>query len=138
MTDGIFTAPAVSEGRVFVVDGAGVVFAIDTATLKVAWRFATKGGAGNCNNVASPAIVDDYVHAGTTAGYYYVLDRDSGKVVAEIDTGELIFSAPAVGTDRVYFATLEARVYAIEIEITISQRQSQEKNRRLKSNVFVD
>ena len=51
---------------------------------------------------------------GTTAGYYYVLDRDSGAVVKEIDCREPIFSAPAVGTERVYFATLGARLYAVE------------------------
>ncbi|NQU09938.1 PQQ-binding-like beta-propeller repeat protein, partial [bacterium] len=114
LTDGIFTSPAVSDGKVFVVDGSGVVFAIDTATLKVVWRFATRGGPGNCNNVASPAVVGEYLHVGTTAGYYYVLDLDSGAVVTEIDCREPVFSAPAVGSDRVYFATLGARVYAVE------------------------
>jgi len=114
LTDGIFTSPVVSDGKVFVVDGSGVVFAIDTVTLKVVWRFATRGGPGNCNNVASPAVVGKYVHVGTTAGYYYVLDRDSGTVVREIDCREPVFSAPAVGADRVYFATLGARVYAVQ------------------------
>ena len=114
LTDGIFTAPVVSQGRVFVVDGSGVVSAIDAESLQVIWQFATRGGAGNCNNVASPAVVGGYLHVGTTAGYYYVLDCDSGRVVKEIDCQEPIFSAPAVGADRVYFATLGARVYAVE------------------------
>ncbi len=52
--------------------------AIDTDTLQVRWKFATRGGAGNCNNVAAPAVVGNFVHVGTMAGYYYVLDRDSG------------------------------------------------------------
>ena len=114
LTDAIFTSPVVADGRVFVIDGSGVVFAIDTTTLKVVWRFATRGGLGNCNNVASPAIVGKYLHVGTMAGYYYVLDRDSGTVVKEIDCHEPVFSAAAVGTGRVYFATLGARVYALE------------------------
>ena len=114
LTDGIFTAPVVSEGRAFVMDGSGVVFAIDTATLKVVWKFATRGGAGNCNNVAAPAIVGKYVHVGTAAGYYYVLDWETGAVVREIDCREPILSSPAVGDDRVYFATLGAQVYAVE------------------------
>src|SRR4029079_2775706 len=69
---------------------------------------------GNCNNVAAPAVVGKYVHVGTTAGYYYVLDVESGKVVREIDAREPIFSSPAAGADRVYFATLGARVYAVK------------------------
>lgn len=114
LTDGIYAAPVVAGGRVFVIDGSGVVVAFDAATLKEAWRFATRGGPGNCNNVAAPAAIGKYLHLGTTAGYYYVLDQATGKVVNEIDCKEPIFSAPAAGQDRVYFATLGARVYAVE------------------------
>ena len=113
LTDGLYASPVISDGKVFVMDGSGVVFAIDAGTQKVLWKFATAGGAGNCNNVAAPAVVGNYLHVGTTAGYYYVLDKDTGKVVKTIDCREPIFSAPAVGDDRVYFATLGARVYAV-------------------------
>jgi len=116
LTDGIVAAPVISAGRVFVIDGSGVVFAIDVSTFDVAWQFKTRGGAGNCNNVAAPAVAGKFVHVGTTAGYYYVLDRDTGKLVKEIDCREPVFSAPAVGTDRVYFATLGAQVYAVKFD----------------------
>ena len=114
LTDGIYASPVVSNGSAFVIDGSGVVFAIDVATSNVKWRFQTAGGSGNCNNVAAPAIVGEYLHVGTAAGYYYVLNRESGAVVKQIDCQEPIFSAPAVGDERVYFATLGARVYAVE------------------------
>lgn len=114
LTDAIFTSPVIREGTIYVMDGSGVVFAIDAATHGVLWRYTTRGGLGNCNNVATPAVVGNYLHVGTTAGYYYVLDRKTGAVVKEIDCKEPIFSAPAVGPDRVYFATLGAQVYAVE------------------------
>jgi outer membrane protein assembly factor BamB len=114
LTDAIFTSPAVSDGKAFVVDGSGVVVAIDTSTWQELWRFATPGGHGNCNNVASPAVVGSYVHVGTAAGDYFILNRDNGEVVNRIECHEPVFSAPVVGTDRVYFATLGARVYAVE------------------------
>ena len=57
LTDGIFASPVVSGGAVFVIDGSGVVFAIDALTGREKWRFATHGGPGNCNNVAAPAVV---------------------------------------------------------------------------------
>jgi len=113
LTDAVLAAPVVSAGKAIVVDASGVVFAIDTQTLKVVWKFATPGGAGNCNNVAAPAVIGKYVHVGTMAGHYYVLDRDSGAVVKEIDCAEPVFTSPVVGEDRVYFATLGARVYAV-------------------------
>lgn len=114
LTDGIYAAPAIAEGRLFVVDGAGVVAAMDAQSLEVLWKFATRGGVGNCNNVAAPAVCGKYLHVGTMAGYYYVLDVATGEVVREIDCAEPIFAAPAVGENRVYFATLGARVYALE------------------------
>ena len=100
LTDAIVAAPVVSGGKVFVMDGAGVVFAIDTATLEVIWRFKTRGGPGNCNNVAAPAVAGEFVHIGTTAGYYYVLDQETGKLVKEIDCREPVFSVPTGFTSR--------------------------------------
>ncbi|MGA2032104.1 MAG: PQQ-binding-like beta-propeller repeat protein [Thermoguttaceae bacterium] len=116
LTDAVFTAPVVGGGRVYVVDGAGVAFCLDAATLRVVWRVPTRGGERNCNNVSSPALAGRYLHFGTMAGVYYVLDAASGKVVKEIACGEPIFSAPVVGKDRVYFATLGSRVYALEFD----------------------
>jgi outer membrane protein assembly factor BamB len=114
MTDGIFASPIVGDGRAFVVDGSGLVQAIDAKTLKPLWRFKTRGGAGNCNNVAAPALIGKYVHVATMAGFYYVLDAATGDVVQRIDCGEPIFASPVVGEDRVYFATLGAQLYAVK------------------------
>ena len=119
LTDAVFTAPLVAEGRVYVVDGAGVVHCLDASTLQVVWRLATRGGKVNCNNVSSPAIAGGFLHFGTMAGSYYVLDAASGQVIKEIVCGEPVFSAPVVAKDRVYFATLGSRVYAIEPDGTV-------------------
>lgn len=114
LTDAVFTAPVVADGRVYVVDGAGVAFSIDTESLRVLWRFPSRGGKANCNNVSSPALAGRYLHFGTMAGAYYVLDRDSGKMIKEIPCGEPIFSAPVVTGGRVYFTTVGSRIYAVE------------------------
>src|SRR6185436_2477182 len=47
LTDGLYTAPVVAEGRIYAVDGSGVAFAIDLQTLAVLWKTPTRGGAGN-------------------------------------------------------------------------------------------
>ncbi len=119
LTDGIYTAPAIADGVVYVVDGSGVASAIDANSLAVKWQFRSRGGAGNCNNVSSPAIVGPYLHFGTMAGYYYVLERATGIVVTELDCQDAIFSSPAVGDNRVYFATLGAQVYSVEPNGTV-------------------
>ena len=114
LTDAVLASPVVSQGKVFVVDGSGVVTAIDASTLQEIWTFQTSGGNGNCNNVSAPAVIGDFLHVGTMAGYYYVLDTSSGKVVHKIDCREPIFAAPVLGRNRVYFATLGAQVHAVE------------------------
>lgn len=113
-TDAIMASPVIGAGMVFVIDASGVIQAIDVETLVVAWTFATEGGVGNCNNVSTPALIDDRLHVGTMAGYYYVLDCTSGEVIRRIDCGEPIFAAPVAGKDRVYFATLGTQVYAVD------------------------
>ena len=116
LSDGIYASPVVSGGNVFVIDGAGIVFSINASTFEINWQYQTKGGAGNVNNVAAPAVAGDYLHVGTTAGHYYVLEAQSGKVVKEIDLAEPVFAAPVVGRNRVYFATLGARIYSVDFQ----------------------
>ncbi|MEQ1826138.1 MAG: PQQ-binding-like beta-propeller repeat protein [Pirellula sp.] len=115
-TDGIYSSPVVAGGVVYVLDGSGVLHAWDANTLAVKWRFESPGGKGNCNNVSTPAIVGKYIHFGTMAGYYFVLDRESGKEVKKIDCKEAIFSSPVADGQRVYFATLGAQIYAVEFD----------------------
>ena len=114
LSDAVLTAPVVAGGRVYAVDGSGVAFSFDAGTLEVIWKQKTRGGPANVNNVSSPALVDGFLHFGTTAGVYYVLDAVTGSVVKEIACGEPIFSTPVVSGGRVYFATLGSRVYALE------------------------
>ncbi len=114
LSDAVFTSPVVADGRVYVVDGSGVVFCIDISTFKVLWKFETGADKANCNNVSSPAIVGRYLHVGSMAGSYFVLDKNNGNVVKQFSCGEPVFSSPVVANSRVYFATLGSRVYALE------------------------
>lgn len=114
LSDGVYASPVIADGKVYVVDGSGVAFCFDAKTLKPVWRTPTRGGADNCNNVSSPAITGKFLHFGTMSGWYCVLDRETGKIIREIDCRDPIFSAPAVSQGRVYFATLGSQVYAVE------------------------
>ena len=114
LTDAVFTAPVVADEHVYIMDGSGVVFCIDASNLRVLWKFDTGSGKANCNNVSSPAVTGRFLHIGTMAGSYFVLDRRNGEVVRKIACGEPILTAPVVANGRVYFATLGSRVYALE------------------------
>ncbi len=119
LSDAVLTAPVMAEGKVYAVDASGVAFCIDVDTLDVVWRTATPGGTANCSNVSSPAIAGGYLHFGTTAGNYFVLDAADGAIVRQIPCGEPIFSAPVVTERGVYFATLGSRVFALKPNGTV-------------------
>lgn len=112
MSDGIYGAPVIADKIIYVLDGSGVMHAIDKSTLQSRWTFKTDGGPGNCNNVATPAIVGNYLHFGTMAGFHYVLEKDSGTLIAKIDLGDSVFASPVTDGKRVYVATLGAQVFA--------------------------
>lgn len=113
LSDAVFTSPAVRDGRAYVVDGSGVLSAIEVSTARVVWRFRSPGGELNVSNVSSPAVVGRYVHFGTTAGSYWVIDAARGDVVREIRCGEPIFASPLVTERGVYLVTLGSRVLAL-------------------------
>jgi outer membrane protein assembly factor BamB len=129
LSDAVFTAPVVEGGRVYVVDGSGVAWCLDAATLRPIWKVATRGGKANCNNVSSPALADGYLHFGTMGGSCCVLRAADGTVVKEIACGEPIFSTPVVGNGRVYFATLGSQVYALKPDGTVCWRWDYVKER---------
>jgi len=114
MTDAILTSPVIADGRIYVVDASGTAACFDAATFKQLWRFESRGGAANCNNVCSPALAGKYLHYGTMAGSWIVLDAARGTLIREQRVGEPIFSSPVVANGRVYFATLGSRVYALK------------------------
>ena len=60
LSDAIFTAPAVADGRVYVVDGAGTAWCLDAATLQTIWtrrRQAARPTAITSRRLPSPATI---------------------------------------------------------------------------------
>lgn len=116
MSDAILTSPVVAGGKIYVVDASGRASCIDAITFKVLWQYESRGGPANCNNVSSPALAGKYLHFGTMAGSWIVLDAEKGTLVRELRVGEPVFSSAVVANGRVYFATLGSRVHALTPE----------------------
>jgi len=117
--DAIRTSPVIADGKIYVVDASGRATCVDAATFRVLWRFDSRGGPANCNNVSSPALAGKYLHYGTMAGSWIVHDAETGTLVREHRVGEPIFTSALVANGRVYFATLGSRVHALTPEGTL-------------------
>lgn len=122
-SDAIFTAPVIGDGRVYVLDGSGQIHCLDSETLEERWTLRTPGptrtgknpaSAGNVNNLSTPALVAGVLHVATQSGWYLALDARTGAVIRKRDLGEPVFAAIAVEGERVYVATLGARLLAMD------------------------
>src|SRR4051794_15772314 len=94
LTDGIYAAPVVADGKVFVVDGSGVVVAFDAQSLKELWRFATRGGAGDRNKDAPPPRIGQDVHPRPTARHHLFPPNHNREGGRENDPPEPRLSSP--------------------------------------------
>lgn len=86
------TAPVVDGDAVFVVDFAGTVGRFDLATGERAWSFPLNDLVVR----SSPLPVEGAIVVGTNGGRLVALDRETGRLIADLETGEGLLGAIAV------------------------------------------
>jgi len=101
-----YSSAALDDGRVIVGGRDKLVHAIDAATGKAAWTFATRARVDS-----SPVVSGGRVYVGSSDGRLYVLDSLSGKKLWEFDTGAGITASPAVAAGRLVIGTQDGRLY---------------------------
>ncbi len=101
-----YSSAALSNGRVILGGRDKIVHAIDTATGKAAWTFATRARVDS-----SPVVAGGRVYVGSSDGRLYVLDAASGEKISEFDTGAAITASPAVAGGRVVVGAQDGVVY---------------------------
>ncbi len=102
-----YSSAALAGDRVIVGGRDKMVHAIDVATGKPAWTFATRARVDS-----SPAVAGGRVYIGSSDNRFYVLDAATGRKLWEFDTGAAITSSPAVAGGRVVIGTQDGKVYA--------------------------
>jgi outer membrane protein assembly factor BamB len=115
--DVYLSSPVVADGRVYVGSGDGHVYAVDAATGRLAWKFAT----GDVVH-ASPALVDGTLYVGSWDGRLYALDAATGAQRWAFQSGldPLIHnqqgfqSSPAVVDGTVYVGCRDSHLYALD------------------------
>lgn len=113
------SSPTVVNGVVYFGSGDNNVYALDAASGKLKWKFATKDIVH-----ASPAVVDGLVLVGSWDSNFYALDAATGSVKWTVKTGEDdeihnqigIQSSASVANGTVYFGCRDSNVYAIDLK----------------------
>jgi outer membrane protein assembly factor BamB len=107
------SSPLVADGRVFVGDWRGRVYALDQKTGRVRWTFQgkgrIKGGIAKSGN---------RLFFGTYDGYLYAIRARTGKVIWRTRSQDRLggrgdfYSTPAVAYGRVYIGSTDGKVYS--------------------------
>ncbi len=114
--DCYLSSPVVSNGKVIFGSGDGNVYALDTASGALQWKFKTSDVVH-----ASPAVANGRVYIGSWDTFFYALDEATGKEVWRFKTGDDfdihnqtgIQSSAAVADGTVFFGARDAHLYAL-------------------------
>jgi outer membrane protein assembly factor BamB len=115
--DVYLSSPAVWHGTVYFGSGDGNIYALDSATGRLQWKFPT----GDVVH-ASPAIADGKLYIGSWDSYFYALDASTGKQLWRFKTGDDpdihnqvgIQSSATVSNGIVYFGCRDSNFYALD------------------------
>lgn len=84
------SSPAVVDGRLYIANLAGDVYALDAVDGTELWRFETADVIWN----GSPTVVDSVVYIGSTDGNLYALDAESGLKQWQFTRLRRVLSSP--------------------------------------------
>ena len=118
MYDVYLSSPLVVDGKVVFGSGDGHVYAVDAASGKLAWKFAT----GDVVH-ASPAYADGLVVVGSWDGRLYALDAGTGTqrwafqagVDPVIHNQQGFQSSAAISGGVVYVGCRDGHLYAVDL-----------------------
>lgn len=114
---GVMSAePVVADGHVFAMDGRGVVGAFDLASGARVWRTDTKPKKSRSSNIGGGLTYSNgtvYVVDGVAESL--ALDAATGKVKWRVNLGTPGRSAPTVSDGRMFFGTIDEKLFALDI-----------------------
>ncbi len=113
--DVLAAEPVVADGRVFTMDSHGVVTAFDVGTGAQVWRTDTKPKKNRSSNIGGGLThADGTVFVVDGVAESLALDANSGVVKWRTGVGTPGRSAPTVVDGRMFFGTIDERLYALE------------------------
>jgi outer membrane protein assembly factor BamB len=115
--DVYLSSPALAADLVYFGSGDGNVYALEAASGKLRWSFATANVVH-----ASPALADGLLYVGSWDSYFYALDAATGELRWRFKTGEDpdinnqvgIQSSAVVADGMVYFGCRDSNLYALD------------------------
>ncbi len=105
----IVGSPAVDNGYLYFGSSDKYLYAVDTATKQLKWKFETGGKIWS-----TPVVYNGTVFVGSFDKKLYALDALTGDKKWEFKAGGAIASSPIVYNDTIYFGSLDRKFYALD------------------------
>jgi outer membrane protein assembly factor BamB len=110
----ILAQPVVAGGRIYTMDSDAVVTAFDVGSGSRAWRFDTRDEDTRSTNVGGGVAVEGgTLYAVNGVGDLVALDAATGTLRYRKRFGAPARSAPTIADGRVFFSTIEDKLYAM-------------------------
>ncbi|MFA6334609.1 MAG: PQQ-binding-like beta-propeller repeat protein [Bacteroidales bacterium] len=104
-------AAVLAKGMVYYANTAGVVKALDAATGKMRWSYATRGKI-----FSTPAIAEGYLVIGSSDENIYCLDARLGELIWKVKADKSVLASPAILKGIVYIGSSDGIFRAIELK----------------------
>jgi outer membrane protein assembly factor BamB len=117
----IKSAPAYSDGKLFVGDYGGYMNAVDAKSGKLVWQSGSLGPGfgGSGAFYSTPAVAYGRVYAGNNDSRVYSYDTSNGELAWSYSTGGYAYSGPTVANTRhspptVFIGSFDGNIYALD------------------------
>jgi len=109
----IYGTPAVAGDLVYVGGYNGKCYAINSISGALRWVYPRQGNLDG-HIVGSLVVFQGRVYIGCSDGKLYVLDTATGDKQWEFQTGDKIWSTPAIDGDTLYIGSFDKKLYALD------------------------
>lgn len=105
----MFSSPAIAGNMLYLGSDHGRLLAIDLASQKLAWQFATDGAKANSAALTKPNGTPNYEAAFLDSFYDDII-----LGVRKMQTIGTVLSSPAVSGDTIIFGSTDGNLYAVQ------------------------
>ena len=115
----IRTTPVVDGDSVITANESGYLIAVDRSSGKEKWRTRLNTGEPRAFQLFStPAVSDGKVFIGSATSWLYCVEAASGKLLWQAEASDWIRSRPMVIGNRVYAASIDGTVTAMQFDVS--------------------
>lgn len=109
----IYGTPAVSGDLVYIGGYNGKIYAFNSSSLATRWVYPREGKLEPI--VGGLVVAEGKVYFGGTDGWVYALDATTGDRQWGFETGDKIWSTPAIDGDTLFIGSFDNRLYALGV-----------------------